>query len=94
MSYGTLAYDNAGQQDSAKGRSVSRKARVTRTGAINSPDGSGSQWRGKRFEKIFLLQIRDSGLVMASHGTSGHDQKDEVVGASLNAVFRRAFFSV
>ena len=48
----------------------------------------------KAFGKMFLLQIRDSGLVMASHGTSGHDQKDEVVGASLHAVFRRGFFTV
>ena len=47
----------------------------------------------KAFGKMFLLQIRHSGLVMASH-TSGNDQKDDVVGASLDADFRRGFFTV
>jgi hypothetical protein len=48
----------------------------------------------KAFGKMFLLQIRHLGLVMASHGTSGDDQKDDVVGASLHADFRRGFFTV
>lgn len=32
--------------------------------------------------------------LMASHGTSGDDQKDDVVDASLHADFRRGFFTV
>ena len=47
----------------------------------------------KAFGKMFLLQIVLRPL-MASHGTSGDDQKDDVVDASLHADFRRGFFTV
>ena len=48
----------------------------------------------KAFGKMFLLQIRHLGLVMASHGTSGDDQKDDVVGAVFMLTSAGASFTV
>ena len=89
--YGILAYDNAGPQGSARSGCV--RARGTKTGAINSlmarivNDGESIREDVPPADPVLRP-------LMASHGTSGDDQKNDVVDASLHADFRRGFFTV